>query len=113
MQFVVAKETLTQLITNIQNVVGAKPSNPILSNFLLEANHNELILTATDLTVGVRCYSKAKVLKEGSITLPAKRFFQLARELTSPQIEISSEDGVTSNISSGSSFFKVLGMHQK
>lgn len=113
MKFVVSKETLTKLITNIQNVVSHKPTIPILSNFLIEAHKGELVVTATDLTVGIRCQSDAKVLEEGAITLPAKRFFQLTKELTAPNLEIQSKDGEISEIVAGSSHFKFHGMHRK
>lgn len=113
MKFVVAKETLSKLITNIQNIVSHKPTIPILSNFLIEATKGELTVTATDLTVGIRCQGEAIVEEEGAITLPAKRFFQLTKELTASSLEIHSADGETSEISAGSSHFKFRGMHRK
>lgn len=112
MKFVISKDTLTNLITNIQNVVGQKPTIPILSNFLIEASNDEIILTATDLTVGIRCYSEAKILEEGSITLPAKRFFQLIRELTASNLEMTSYDGQITELVAGSSRFKIHGMNK-
>ncbi len=113
MKFVVPKETLSKLITNIQNIVSHKPTIPILSNFLIEASNGELTVTATDLTVGIRCQGEAQVEEEGAITLPAKRFFQLTKELTAPSLEIQSTDGETSEVSAGSSHFKFRGMHSR
>ncbi|MCH9631770.1 MAG: Beta sliding clamp [Chlamydiae bacterium] len=113
MKFVVPKETLSKLITNIQNIVSHKPTIPILSNFLIEASDGELTVTATDLTVGIRCQGEAKVEQEGAITLPAKRFFQLTKELTAPSLEIKSSDGELSEVVAGSSHFKFRGMHHK
>lgn len=113
MKFVVPKETLSQLITNIQNVVSHKPSIPILSNFLIVASDGMLTVTATDLTVGIRCHGNAQIEEEGAITLPAKRFFQLTKELTAPSLEISSEDGEISEVVAGSSHFKFHGIHRR
>lgn len=113
MKFVATKETLSKLITHIQNVVSPKPTIPILSNFLIEAKDDELTVTATDLTVGIRCTGEAKILEEGAITLPAKRFFQLTKELTAPTLEIQSKDGETSELKAGTSQFKFHGMHQR
>ena len=113
MKFVVPKETLSKLITNIQNIVSHKPTIPILSNFLIEAADGELTVTATDLTVGIRCQGSAQVEEEGAITLPAKRFFQLTKELTAPSLEIHSKDGETSELLAGSSHFKFRSMHYK
>lgn len=113
MKFVVSKETLSRLITGIQNIVSHKPTLPILSNFLIEASNQELTVTATDLTVGIRCQATAQVEEEGAITLPAKRFFQLTKELTAPSLEVQSSDGEMSEITAGSSHFKFRGMHRK
>jgi len=113
MKFVIPKETLSQLITNIQNIVSHKPTIPILSNFLIEVESGVLTVTATDLTVGMRCHGDAKVIEEGAITLPAKRFFQLTKELTAPSLEMSSSDGETSELKAGTSKFKFHGMHQR
>ncbi len=113
MKFVIPKDTLSELITNIQNIVSHKPTIPILSNFLIQAENGLLTITATDLTVGMRCHGEAKVLEEGAITLPAKRFFQLTRELTAPSLEMTSSDGETSQLKAGTSKFKFHGMHQK
>lgn len=111
MKFVVTREELAQLIGRMQNVVVQRPTIPILSNFLLEAcADGTIVLTATDLTVGLRCHGQAKVLEEGATTLPAKTFFQLVRELTAPNIEISKGDQEIVEIVAGSSRFKLNGM---
>jgi DNA polymerase III subunit beta len=113
MKIVMPKVELVSLISKIQNTVSSKPPIPILANILLEALDDQLIISATDLTVSVRAYAEAKVLEEGAITLPARRFFQLVRELTSPQIEIHSISPEVALINAGSSQFKVHGMHKE
>ena len=112
MKFLISKDELTHLLTNIQNVVAQKPTIPILSNFLIEAQNDELVLTATDLTVGTRCHMPAKVLEEGATTLPAKRFYQLVRELTAATIEVSANTSDISEIVADSSHFRLNGMNR-
>jgi DNA polymerase III subunit beta len=112
MKFLISKDELTQLLTNIQNVVAQKPTIPILSNFLIEAGNDELVLTATDLTVGTRCHMPAKILEEGATTLPAKRFYQLIRELTAATIEVSANTSDVSDIVADSSHFRLNGMNK-
>lgn len=80
--------------------------------FLIEAINDELIITATDLTVGVRCFTEVKILEEGATTLPAKRFAQLIRELTSVNVEISSNDNEVTEIIANTSRFKLNGMNK-
>ncbi|MGM0439676.1 MAG: DNA polymerase III subunit beta [Chlamydiota bacterium] len=112
MKFIISKNELSELIGHIQNVVAQKGSIPILSNFLIEAVGNEIVMTATDLTVGVRCRTEAKVIEEGATTLPAKRFFQLIRELTAPHIEFSCNANDVTQIIAGDSRFHINGMNK-
>src|ERR1700719_3343237 len=90
MKFVISTQELNYLMSKILNIVSAKPTSPILNNFLIEASSDELVLTATDLTVGIRCSTEVKILEEGATTLPTKRLAQLVRELTAANVEISS-----------------------
>lgn len=110
MKFVISTQALNALINKSLHVVAQKATIPILSNLLLEAVNNELIITATDLTVGVRCVAEAKVFQEGATTLPAKRFAQLIRELTATQVEISTNANEITEIVADSSRFKLHGM---
>lgn len=110
MKFVISTQELNYLIGKVFNVVSPKATVPILSTILIEAKNGELILTATDLTVGIRCFTEAKILEEGAITLPAKRFAQLVRELTALNVEISSNQHDIVEIIANSSRFKMHGM---
>lgn len=112
MQVVIDRGELLGLIGRLQSIVSSKPTIPILANVLIEAYDDQLVISATDLTVSMRAYTEAKVAKEGAITLPARRFFQLVRELTSPQIELISENGDIAFIHSDSSRFRLNGMHK-
>jgi len=112
MKLIISRTSLTELIGKIQSVVPLKPTLPVLANILLEAVDDQLILSATDLTVSIRAFTDAKILEEGSVTLPAKRFFQLIRELTAPTIELHAATPETIFINSGSSHFKIHGMHK-
>jgi len=113
MKFVISTQEFVFLVNKCLNVVGTKGTSPILSNILIEAFNDELILSATDLTVGVRCYTEAKILEEGATTLPAKKLGQLVRELTSINLEFSTNEKEITEILAGSSRFKLLGMHRK
>ncbi len=112
MKLVIPRLELVALIGKIQNIVPSKPAIPVLANILVEAIDDQLIVSATDLTVSMRVYAGAKVQEEGSITLPARRFFQLIRELTAPQVEIHTPSPEIATINAGTSHFKIHGMHK-
>ncbi|MBS0621570.1 MAG: DNA polymerase III subunit beta [Verrucomicrobia bacterium] len=110
MKFVIAKDKFLELIGKLQSIIAAKPSVPVLANILVEAANDELILTATDLIVGMRCFTEAKILSEGSVTLPAKLLFQLIREVPSIQLEAHTSPQHICSITAGASHFKMHGM---
>lgn len=112
MKFKMQRSSFTQLIGKIQSIVPTKPSIPILANILLEAQDNQVMISATDLTVSMRVYAEAKVEAEGAITLPARKLFQLVRELTTPEIELEATSPEVAIVHAGSSHFKIQGMHK-
>ena len=112
MKFVISTQELNNLVAKCQNVVAQNSTIPILSNLLIEATGGELILTATDLTVGVRCYKEAKILEEGATTVPAKTFASLTRELTAVNLEVTTNDNEITEIVADSSRFKIHGMNR-
>lgn len=112
MKAVVSKADLVSVTGKMQGVIAPKPTLPILANVLVEAIDDQLVVSGTDLSVSIRCYIDAKVLEEGAIALPARRFFQLIRELTSPQIKLSAPSHEIAEITTGSSVFKINGMNR-
>jgi DNA polymerase-3 subunit beta len=110
MKFIMPTQELNFLLNKIQNVVPLKPSLPILSNVHLEVSQGRLTLTATDLTVGVRCQTEVKVLQEGTTTLPARTFAQLLRELTAPHVQLSTGENQVTEIVANTSTFKIHGL---
>jgi len=81
MEFSVKKFDLLEEISMMQGVVERKTTIPILSNALFEAKGGRLTITATDLDLSIRASCEAKVKKEGSGTIPAKKLMELVRLL--------------------------------
>jgi DNA polymerase-3 subunit beta len=111
MKLVISRLDLLNLVTKIQTIIPTKPALPVLNNVLIEAIDDQLILSATDLTVSMRGYtSSVKVEEPGAIALPAKKFFQLVREITAPQVEIHTPTAEVAIINAGTSHFKLSGL---
>ncbi len=111
MKFIISRQELSELVSRLQNIVAAKTPIPLLSNFLIEATDSRIILTATDLTVGLRCVSNnAKIIEPGATTLPARRVAQLLRELTASVLEISTNARDITQVVANSSTFRIHGL---
>jgi DNA polymerase III subunit beta len=110
MNLTIAKEQILTGLQAVQNVVSTRTTLPILSNVLVRATEGKVEFTATDLDVTISCSVEATVKKAGATTIPVKKFFGIIRELTSPEIEIETDDKNVTSIRAGSSFFKIRGL---
>src|SRR6202007_2140267 len=81
MEIVVSQADLLKELTATQGVVERKTTIPILSNFLFEAAGERLAITATDLDLSLRTSTGAKVKKEGSCTVPARKLYDYVKLL--------------------------------
>jgi DNA polymerase-3 subunit beta len=81
MEFTVRKFDLLQELTLIQGVVERKTTIPILANVLVRASDGDLGILATDLEIGLRSVCPIKMTTAGSMTLPAKRLYEIVRAL--------------------------------
>ena len=105
------KDDLLKGIQVVQNAVSSKSTLPILSHILIEAKKQEIKLTATDLEIGVTATIKGEVLEEGAITVPARKFSEIIKELSSQtEINISIKKGQSITIEAGKSFFRLVGL---
>src|SRR5438105_5055282 len=110
MEITVSKADLLRELTATQGVVERKTTIPILSNFLFEAAGDKLSITATDLDLGLRTSCPAKVKKEGSCTIPARKLYDYVKLLPEGDISIKTMENHWVQIRSGRSNTKMVGM---
>src|SRR6476646_4624681 len=91
MEFVVRKNDLLRELQLFQGIVERKNTIPILANVLMEAKGDEVRFLATDLEVALRSKCAASVAKSGSLTLPAKKFYEIVRSLPETDIRIAED----------------------
>jgi len=113
MEFTVSKADLVRELGLSQGVVEKKTTIPILSNILLEAKGGRIILTATDLELGIRCSCPAKVKKEGAGTVPAKKLLDYVRLLPDTDLTIKFLENHWASITCGRSKTKMAGMSRE
>ncbi|MFH1395627.1 MAG: DNA polymerase III subunit beta [Candidatus Omnitrophota bacterium] len=111
MELKITKQSLVDGIQNVQNAVSLKSSLPILSNVLLETDKDKLKLTATDLDIGICSTIPAEIIFEGSITIPAKKFFDIVKSLPDDsEVFLSMKKNNFVNIKSGKAQFRIIGL---
>ena len=110
MEITVSKFELLRELTATQGVVERKTTIPILSNYLFEAAGDKLSLTATDLDLSLRTSCNAKVKKEGSCTIPARKLHDYVKLLPDAEITIKLLENHWVSIRCGRSNTKMVGM---
>src|SRR5262249_15998117 len=110
MEITVNKNDLLKELSATQGVVERKTTIPILSNFLFEATTDRLTITATDLDLSLRTSCAARVKKEGSCTIPARKLYEYVKLLSEGDISIKLMENHWVQIRSGRSNTKMVGM---
>ncbi|MFH0839092.1 MAG: DNA polymerase III subunit beta [Candidatus Omnitrophota bacterium] len=112
MKFQTDKTTLLKGTQVVQNIVSTKGVFPILSNILLETKKDKLHLIGADIDIGIAIQSIIPIntQDEGSITIPAKKFSEIIKELPNAQISISVKKNNIMTIECEKCHFKLLGM---
>ena len=110
MKLVVSQHSLQNELQFLQGIAEKKKTIPILSNILLRADAGFLSLAATDLEVSLTGGCEAKVEEPGGITVSAKKLFEVVRSLAGEDISFSLKEGNWLEITSGNSFFRLVGL---
>jgi DNA polymerase III subunit beta len=93
MELVVRKNELLRELQLFQGIVERKNTIPILANVLIEAKGDEVRMLATDLEVALRSRCHASVAVGGSLTLPAKKLYEIVKALPETDVRIEEDKG--------------------
>ena len=113
MKFTIPKHELLSAIQTVQNVVSSKMTLPILSNILIDARKSTLKMNATDLDIGISCELPVEIGEEGAITIPAKRFSDIVKEMPAGDISIHAKKNNQIDIEGEGCRFKLIGLPQE
>lgn len=106
----IAKNDFQEGLNSLQNLTNKKGTMAVLSNVLIESVPGGLILTGTDLEVGLRLLVPAEVKEEGSITLPSKKIYEIVRESGSETLSIEETENSWVVIRTGLSTYNLAGL---
>jgi DNA polymerase-3 subunit beta len=93
MDLVVKKVDFLRELQIFQGIVERKNTIPILANVLLTAEKRGIKLLATDLEVALESRCEASVSKPGTITIPAKKTYEIVKALPNSNIRIRDDKG--------------------
>jgi DNA polymerase-3 subunit beta len=113
MEFEIDRSEFLEGLRLTQGVVERRNTLPILSNVLIEPAEHGVSILATDLDIGIRRSCAAKVKSSGSITVNARRLFELVKELQGETIRLKSHENHRVEIVSGKARFHLVGLDPK
>lgn len=82
---------LQKKLSFLSRAISTKNQLPVLSNILLDATGTSLIISSTDLEIGIQATIPATIEEKGSTTVPAKLFTELINSLTDTSLRLETE----------------------
>lgn len=88
MEITVTQEKLNRALSAVSRIASIKTQLPILSNILLRTDGTRLLVAATNLEIAITQYIGAKVIKPGSITIPARLMSEFISSLPKESVDL-------------------------
>jgi DNA polymerase III subunit beta len=110
MQVQMDRESLMKAVGRTLGVVDRRGTMPILGNFLLQTDDNQVLISATDLEVSFRGVYPATVIEHGAVTVQAHYFYNLIKELPGETITLTGTDKAGLKIDMGESHYQLNGL---
>ena len=109
MKLVFSQEELQKSISIVQKAVPSKTTLPILECILLDANFQDIRMTANDMELAIETKVNGTILEKGSIALDARIFSDIVRKLPNSQVTITTNDNYVAEISCEKARFSIPG----
>ena len=100
MELSVLQEHFSKALTTASRIASSRTQLPILNNILLRTDGNRLLVAAMNMEIASMQYIGTKIVKPGSITIPARLITEFITSLPKGQIDLKVE-GDKLNIKAG------------
>jgi DNA polymerase III subunit beta len=110
MELAIERVSLQNSLAMVQGIVERRNTVPILGHVLIEPDGNKIRLSATDLEVGIRTEVACKASAKGSLTLNARKLFEIVREAEGDEVAIKSLENDWVELKCGRARFKMMGL---
>ncbi|MBN1962010.1 MAG: DNA polymerase III subunit beta [Deltaproteobacteria bacterium] len=101
---------LVKALYRVQGIADKNSTMPILSHVLLNATSNQLVVSATDMDVGVSGTYEAIVNSKGAAVIPARQLYEIIKSLNNETVELEKKENNWLEVISGASRFRLVGL---
>jgi DNA polymerase-3 subunit beta len=77
MKLTILQENLVKALTSASRVITTKSQMPVLNHIKMDADKTGLVISATDLEIGLKLNTTAQVEEPGTLTVPARVITEL------------------------------------
>jgi len=92
MEFNIKRDVFLEAIQKTLGIVEKKTTMPILSNLLVRTLSNRIRIMATDREIGLVADYEAEIIREGDITLSARKLHEMVREIQGDTIHVAKNE---------------------
>lgn len=110
LEAVCTRKDLSEGLQIVGHAVSERNPLPILNHILIQSHENGLLLSASDMELGIAMTIPADLRNAGAVTVPAKLFSDLISSFPEGEITISSDRSNATRIFVPGSQYKVNGL---
>jgi DNA polymerase III subunit beta len=109
MKLKITRDNLQQGLAAVGASIPTRTTLPVLSNILIDVGSDSIAMSGTDLDIAVSVTVAAEVDEPGSLTVPAKKLQEIARELPEHPVRMTTK-GDRLELTCGRATFRLNGM---
>ena len=102
-----------ELISQANSLIEKRNVSPVLSKVLLQAEEKSLLIQATDQNNSLQGRVQAKVSQQGKTVIDAQSLYDILKELSEGELELSEQSDKKIKIKQGPSLFHLLSSSAK
>lgn len=82
---------LQEKLTFVNKAISPKSQIPILSNILIAAKENLIVIKSTDLEIGIEISIQCKIEEKGEVAIPARNFIELINTISDEVVTLETD----------------------
>ncbi len=110
MEFTIKRDVFLSGIQKTLGIVERKTTMPILSNLLIRTGEKKIRIMATDREIGLVADYEAEVLREGAITLSARKLHEMVREIQGETVHVTKGDRDLVTLACNKAVYRIPGI---
>ncbi len=110
MEFTIQRNVFLSGIQKTLGIVEKKTTMPILNNILIRTEKGKIRIVATDREISLLARYEAQVVKEGDITLSARKLYEMIREMEGDTVHFIKNDNNMVTMTCRKVLYKIPGV---